>query len=55
MSLAMSSKEHTCYFCGDDEETVLIPICKECLDSFNKFMEIYLAESTNKSGDKDGS
>lgn len=55
MNPATSAKEHTCYFCGDSEETVLIPICKGCLDSFNEFMEKYLADLTNKSGDRDGS
>ena len=45
--MAKSAKEHTCYFCGDDEETVLVPICKGCLDSFNKYIESILSPSSD--------
>jgi len=35
---------HLCYYCGDNE-TVLIPVCKGCLDSFNEYID---SELTNK-------
>ena len=37
-NLSQSSEDYDCYYCGNDG-TVLIPICKGCLDSFNKYIE----------------
>jgi len=35
--ISNASKTHACYYCGD-KETVLIPCCKGCLDSFNEYI-----------------
>jgi len=45
--MAKASEEHTCYFCGDSEETVLVPICKGCLDSFNRYIESISSPSSD--------
>jgi len=49
---AMSSEEHRCYYCGD-EDTVLIPVCKGCIKSFNDFIEEELKEEEKASRTRD--
>jgi len=39
MNKILASEEHKCYYCGEDKNIILIPVCKDCLDSFNKFIE----------------
>ena len=45
--LSQSSEDYTCYYCGEDG-TVLTPICKGCLDSFNKYIEEFCEKGDNK-------